>query len=158
MRKNFTFRYALSMSVIVFPIVLIIEGIVVLIQSIAEGFQISFLLWMLLIIAICMTIIMALASFIGYILYKKTNYEIDETSTTISHGGIIARKKDIRMIKARRFIFLYSFDMLCNPWPLFSFLSYYFYSKEELIDFINKNSFLKKYIREKDLIKLGIKE
>ena len=157
MRKNYTLPYAISITILVLPIILIVEGIILIIESLKKGFTLD-LLWIeLIILGISLALVFLISLGLGYYVYKKSNYEIKEEDRTVSNGIVLARKKDIYKIKARRFIFVYSFDIYCKPWPLFSFISYYFYSKSELIEFINKNSFFKEYIRRKDIMKLGIK-
>ena len=155
--KNYTVRFALSMIVIILPILIIIHGIILFIHTLKQEFSMNVFGKELFILGISLILIFFILLGIGYYLYKKTNYEIKEEANTISNGIVLARKKDIYKIKARRFIFLYSFSVYCRPWQIFAFISYYFPSKSECIEFIHKNSSLKEYIREKDLIKLGIK-
>ena len=155
--KNYTVRFALSMTMIILPILIIIYGIILFVHTLKQEWSMSVFGKELLILGLSLILVFFISLGIGYYLYKKTNYEIKEEATTISNGIVLARKRDIYKIKARRFIFLYSFDVYCKPWQIFAFISYYFHSRNELIEFVNKNSSLKEYIREKDLIKLGIK-
>jgi hypothetical protein len=142
------------MVVIVLPILLIVYGI--LIASLYKNKK-GFILSMSLSFVLGIFLVFLITIGIGFLLYEKTNYEIEEDTTTISNGLVVARKKDVIKIKARRFLFLYSYDLYCKPWGGLAFLSYYFYSKEELIEFVQKNSFLMEFVREKDLVKLNLK-
>ena len=106
-----------------------------------------------------------LACFIGLVLmgffvFKIENpdrlYEDEEFIDTKQFVKI--KKGNIKYIKARRFIFLYAIDIMARPWNFISSLTVYFNNKKEIIDFIKENDFIIQYIREKDLIKLGLKE
>ncbi len=110
--KNYTVRFALSMIVIILPILIIIHGIILFIHTLKQEFSMNVFGKELFILGISLILIFFILLGIGYYLYKKTNYEIKEEANTISNGIVLARKKDIYKIKARRFIFLYSFYIL----------------------------------------------
>ena len=106
-----------------------------------------------------------LACFIGLVLmgffvFRIENperlYEDEEFIDTKQFVKI--KKGNIKYIKARRFLFLYAIDIMARPWNFISSLTVYFNSKNEIVDFIKENDFIIQYIREKDLIKLGLKE
>ena len=106
-----------------------------------------------------------LACFIGLIVMGLFVFRIENPERLYEDEEFIdtkqfvkIKKENIKVIKARRFIFLYAIDIMAKPWNFISSLTVYFNSKDEIVDFIKENDFIIKYIREKDLIKLGLKE
>lgn len=156
-RKNYMLKFGLSMTLIILPILVIINAIIIVIRYTSKD-NINTLLFDLLFFGLEIIVIFGITSLVGFIIYKLDLYlfTIDKDDT-ISNSRIILRKKDIIKIKARRFLFLYSYDIYSRPWGLFSSISIYFYNKDELIDFVNKNETLLSFIDIKYLKKLGIK-
>ena len=93
--KNYTVRFALSMTMIILPILIIIYGIILFVHTLKQEFSMSVFGKELLILGISLTLVFFISLGIGYYLYKKTNYEIKEGATTISNGIVLARKRDI---------------------------------------------------------------
>ncbi len=160
-RKNFMVRFAITlMAITLFPLSTIAISILIpILVSIGEidglGILFTFGIWLLfnLIALLCFLIV-------GYFAYKVENPErlYEDENFIDTKQFVKIRKENIKEIKARRFIFLYAIDIMAKPWNFISSLTVYFNSKKEIIDFIKENNFIIKYIRKKDLIKLGLKE
>ena len=76
--KNYTVRFALSMIVIILPILTIIHGIILFIHTLKQEFSMNVLGKELLVLGISLILVFFILLGIGYYLYKKTNYEIKE--------------------------------------------------------------------------------
>ena len=160
-RKNFMVRFGASCMVItILPasIILLIVLLPILINN--EKLDILGVFATIGYVALFDLACFILLIIIGFFVFRIENpirlYEDDEFIDTKQFVKI--RKENIKEIKARRFIFLYAIDIMAKPWNFISSLTVYFNSKKEIIDFIKENDFIIKYIRKKDLIKLGLKE
>lgn len=85
------------MVVIVLPILLIVYGI--LIASLYKNKK-GFILSMSLSFVLGIFLVFLITIGIGFLLYEKTNYEIEEDKTTISNGLVVAKKRIL--LKLRR--------------------------------------------------------
>nr|MCR5112850.1 hypothetical protein [Acholeplasmatales bacterium] len=89
--------------------------------------------------------------------YKLVKFSFKERDNLIiSNGTNQIRAKDIVKIKARKFLFLYSFDIYSKPFSAFASMSFYFDNEKELIEFVKDKEILFDLIRDEDLKRLGI--
>ena len=159
-RRNYLFKFGLSITLVfILPILVIMNLIIILVRSNSEEITSDLILTSLLIILFSLIISFIITTVLGYITYRidKTDI-IQENSNIITTGRLMINKDRIIKIKAKRFIFLHEFVIFTKPYKRLSMLAYYFYDKEELINFINEHKMFLDYIRKEDLAKLGINE
>ena len=157
-RKNYMLRFALTILIIIVPLLAIINIIVNALTIANEGYSSNNL-----IISVIIFLAGSLFAFIAGLVIGAITYIIDksdiieEKDNKITTGRLIINEDHIYQIKARKFVFLYAFTIYTKHWKRLGLLTYYFNNKEELINFINEYKFFIKYIRKIDLNKLEIK-
>ena len=152
------FRFSLTISTIIAPLLIVINLIVNILTAVNEGYSDKYLITSVIIFAISLVLVFGLGLLIGFFSYLVDRSDIiEENGNTITNGRLIINKDHIYQIKAKRFIFLYAFIIYTKPWKRLGTLTYYFNNKEELINFIKDYSFFMEYVRENDLKKLEIK-
>ena len=157
-RKNYMLRFALTILIIIVPLLAIINIIVNALTIANEGYSSNNLITSATILLAGSLFVFIVGLVIGTITYIIDKSDIiEEKDNKITTGRLIINEDHIYQIKARRFIFLYAFTIYTKHWKMLGLLTYYFNNKEELIDFINEYKFFIKYIREIDLNKLEIK-
>ncbi len=157
-RKNYMLRFALTILIIIVPLLAIINIIVNALTIANEGYSSNNLIISATILLAGSLFVFIVGLVIGTITYIIDKSDIiEEKDNKITTGRLIINEDHIYQIKARRFIFLYAFTIYTKHWKMLGLLTYYFNNKEELIDFINEYKFFIKYIREIDLNKLEIK-
>lgn len=156
-KRNYMFKFGLSLTLVsVLPIEIIVYSIFLPINYINGNINITDVFINIGIMFLTVFGIFLLISFIGFGLIKL--YDIDKLEykdNKISNGFVYIKEENIKIIRAKRFIFIYSFTIVEKSWLIPS-MTYYFYGKEELIDFLNNNSFVLKHVNDKDLLKLGL--
>ena len=158
MKRNYMFRFSLTISTIIAPLLIVINLIVNILTAVNEGYSDKYLITSVIIFAISLVLVFGLGLIIGFFSYLVDRSDvIEENGNTITNGRLIINKDHIYQIKAKRFIFLYAFTIYTKPWKRLGTLTYYFNNKEELINFIKDYSFFMDYVRENDLKKLEIK-
>jgi hypothetical protein len=151
-------RFALTILIIIVPLLAIINIIVNALTIANEGYSSNNLIISATILLAGSLFVFIVGLVIGTITYIIDKSDIiEEKDNKITTGRLIINEDHIYQIKARRFIFLYAFTIYTKHWKMLGLLTYYFNNKEELIDFINEYKFFIKYIREIDLNKLEIK-
>ena len=157
-RKNYMIKFGLSLSLVfILPILIIGYLIATIIRSNFEPITGNIILEDTLILLISIVVTFLITTILGYITYRidKTDI-IEEKDGVIVTGRLMIRKDKIIKIKAKRFIFLYEFVIYTSPYKKLSMLTYYFYDKSELINFINENKLFIEFIRKEDLANLEI--
>ncbi|MBR6072600.1 MAG: hypothetical protein IKP77_07215 [Acholeplasmatales bacterium] len=160
-KRNYMFKFGLSLTLVsILPIEIIVYSIFMPINYVNGNINTTDIFINIGIMFLTVFGIFLLLSFIAFGLIKL--YDIDKLEykdNKISNGFVYIKEVNIKTIRAKRFIFIYSFTIVEKSWLIPS-MTYYFYGKEELIDFLNNNSFVLKYVNEKDLLKLrfGSKE
>ena len=161
-KRNYMFKFGLSITLaFILPIEIIVYSIFLPLGYISGNIDVSDIFFN---IGIMLIILFSLFIFISLIAFGIIKfYDVDILKiegNIISNDSksfrICVKKEDIKYIRAKRFIFLYEFVVVEKMWWFIPSMTFYFYGKEELINFINNNNFLKKYIKEKDLSKLGL--
>jgi len=150
-------KFSLTISVIIIPILFIIEIIVNVLTIVNEGYSNYNLIMSIIIFFVGLSIVFIVSLIIGFITYKIDKSDIiQENDNIITTGRLLINKDHIYQIKARRFIFLYAFTIYTKHFKRLGLLTYYFNNKEELINFINEYKLFMEYIREEDLNRLEI--
>jgi len=156
-KRNYMFKFGLSLTLVsILPIEIIVYSIFLPINYLNGNINTTDILINIGIMLLTVFGIFLLISFIALGLIKL--YDIDKLNyndNKISNGFVVIKEENIKTIRAKRFIFTYSFTIVEKAW-LTPSMTYYFYGKEELIDFLNNNCFVLKYVNDKDLKKLGI--
>ena len=158
-RKNYMLKFALTIMVFIIPILIIVNLIAIIINVANAKDLKDTILTSLCIFGFGIGLSFVITLIVGYVTYIIDKSDIlKNNENTITTGRLIIKKDYIIRIKAKRFLFLYSFVIYTKPWKRLSLLTYYFYNKDELINFIKENNYFIKYIRKEDLIELGIDE
>ncbi len=158
-RKNYMLKFALTIMVFIIPILIIVNLIAIIINVANAKDLKDTILTSLCIFGFGIGLSFVITLIVGYVTYIIDKSDIlKNNENTITTGRLIIKKDYIIRIKAKRFLFLYSFVIYTKPWKRLSLLTYYFYNKDELINFINENNYFIQYIRKEDLIELGIDE
>ena len=150
-RKNYALKFSLSIVVIIVPIITFVYAILMILFK-------SNIISMLITYFIAIALVFIISFLTGYVLFRFGNVIKEKEECIATARGILLRKKDIKYVSCYRFIFVYSVNFHSRPFSIFSSLTFYFNNKEELIEFINDNNFIKEFIREKDKFKLGLGE
>ena len=157
-KRNYMFKFGLSLTLIsVLPIEIIVYSIFLPINYANGNINITDIFINIGIMFLTIFGIFLLISIIAFGLIKL--YDIDKLEykdNKISNGFVYIKENNIKTIRAKRFMFIYSFSITEKMWYFLPSLTYYFYGKEELIDFLNDNSFVLKHVNKKDLMKLGL--
>jgi hypothetical protein len=152
-------KFALTIMVFIIPILIIVNLIAIIINVANAKDLKDTILTSLCIFGFGIGLSFVITLIVGYVTYIIDKSDIlKNNENTITTGRLIIKKDYIIRIKAKRFLFLYSFVIYTKPWKRLSLLTYYFYNKDELINFINENNYFIQYIRKEDLIELGIDE
>ena len=158
-RKNYMLKFALTIMVFIIPILIIVNLIAIIINVANAKDLKDTILTSLCIFGFGIGLSFVITLIVGYVTYIIDKSDIlKNNENTITTGRLIIKKDYIIIIKAKRFLFLYSFVIYTKPWKRLSLLTYYFYNRDELINFIKENNYFIKYIRKEDLIELGIDE
>ena len=158
-RKNYRLKFALTIMVFIIPILIIVNLIAIIINVASAKDLKDTILTSLCIFGFSIGLSFVITLIVGYVTYIIDKSDIlKNNENTITTGRLIIKKDYIIKIKAKRFLFLYSFVIYTKPWKRLSMLTYYFYNKDEIINFIKENNYFIQYIRKEDLIELGIDE
>ncbi|MCR5647800.1 MAG: hypothetical protein K6F81_05900 [Acholeplasmatales bacterium] len=157
-KRNYMFKFGLSITLaFILPIEVIVWSIfltVNYVNGIIKGIDIWINIGVAFLILFGVFIFLSFIAFGMIKLYDKNKLEYKNNK--ISNGVFFIKEDDIKSIRAKRFIFLYEFVVVEKMWYFLPSLTYYFYGKEELIAFLNDNSFVLKHVNKKDLSKLGL--
>ena len=157
-KRNYMFKFGLSLTIAcVLPIEVIVWSIFLTVNYVngkIQGIDIVINIGYMFLILFGVFIFLSLIAFGMIKLYDKNKLEYKENK--ISNGVFFIKEDDIKTIRAKRFMFIYSFSITEKMWYFLPSLTYYFYGKEELIDFLNENNFVLKHVNKKDLMKLGL--
>ena len=161
-KRNYMFKFGLSITLaFILPIEIIVYSIFLPINYNKGNLDIKGLFFNLGIMAITIIGLFIFISLIALLIIKiydtdKLEYDGNIISNNSKAFKYSIKKADIKYIRAKRFIFLYEFVIVDKIWWFIPSMTFYFYGKEELINFINNNKFVKDFIKEKDLLKLGL--
>ena len=157
-KRNYMFKFGLSFTLFpLLPIEVIVWSIFLTVNYVngkIKGIDIWINIGVAFLILFGVFLLLSLIAFGMIKLYDKNKLEYKNNK--ISNGVFFIKEDDIKTIRAKRFMFIYSFSITEKMWYFLPSLTYYFYGKEELIDFLNENSFVLKHVNKKDLIKLGL--
>ena len=157
-KRNYMFKFGLSLTIAcVLPIEVIVWSIFLTVNYVngkIQGIDIVINIGHMFLIVFGVFIFLSLIAFGMIKLYDKNKLEYKNNK--ISNGVFFIKEDDIKTIRAKRFMFIYSFSITEKMWYFLPSLTYYFYGKEELIDFLNENNFVLKHVNKKDLMKLGL--
>ena len=158
-KRNYMFKFSLSITLFfVLPIEIIVYSIFLPINYQNGNLDIKDLFFNIGLMLITVLGLFFIIAIIAFIMQKLTDVDkLDYKDNKIMDGSFCINENNIKTILARRFLFLYQLAIVEKYWVLFPTRTYYFYDKEELIDFLSNNKFLFKYVKEKDLLKLGIR-
>jgi len=157
-KRNYMFKFGLSFTIIpILPIEIIVWSIFLPINYINGNIGVVDIFINIGIMFAILFGVFILLSLIAFGMMKLSDIDkLEYKDNKISNGFMVIKEENIKYIKASRFLFIYYFAIHDKLWLFNSSISYYFYNKEELKEFLINNSFLLKYVREKDLKKLGL--
>ncbi len=157
-QRNYMFRLALSLTLaFILPIEIIVYSIFLPINYNNGNLSISDLFFNIGIMLLTIFGIFIIISFMAFIMMKLNKIDkLEYKNNKISNGLVYIKEEDIKNIKARRFLFVYYISIYEKLWFFNPSITYYFHDKNELIDYLNDNSFVLKHVNKKDLIKLGL--
>ena len=157
-KRNYMFKFGLSFTIIpILPIEIIVWSIFLPINYINGNIGVVDIFINIGIMFAILFGVFILIFLIAFGMMKLSDIDkLEYKDNKISNGFMVIKEEDIKYIKASRFLFIYYFAIFDKLWLFNSSLSYYFYDKEELKEFLTNNSFVIKHVREKDLKKLGL--
>ena len=156
-RKNYMLKFSLNITSIIFPVFLLAGIIVTIITAIYEPLTSELILMTIMIIILGTLLGFVVSMIMGYIIYVIDNLDyIHEEEYNITNGKTFIKRENIVNVRAKKFMFLYEFQLYSKPLKKIATWTYYFNNKEDLIEFLETNYFFIKYVCDADLANLGL--
>ncbi len=151
-RKNFMWKMACSIGLyVLLPIYVVLDGLIMVVSVFGDDDFGSTALWVNLAFVVMWVLSFGIFLIMGAILYKRQNFRQDENAFYQNKKKL--EKKDVLHIHMGRFFSMFSLTFFPkNEGKIRSKkLLFYFYSYEEMVEFVKKNHvfpYLDEYLRE----------